>query len=107
MDITLIYLFIIYQLKHFVADYLLQGAYMLGKFKPGWDFIPPLAAHCAVHMAFTFCIVVFFVSPELAITLAVADFVIHFVMDRIKASPHMLGRYPKENPRFWWAPGMD
>lgn len=39
---TLFILLILFQIKHFVADYLLQGEYMLGKFKPGWSFLKPL-----------------------------------------------------------------
>lgn len=85
-------LLIIYQIKHFLADYPLQGKYMLGKFKPGWDFLGPLAAHCIVHGLFTFLIAKYcgYSSP---ITLAFIDFSIHFVMDRIKASPKYLGRF--------------
>lgn len=81
-----------YQFKHFLADFPLQGKYMLGKFKPGLDFLGPLTAHCAVHAGLTFGIV-WVCRPKLAVQLAITDFVIHFVMDRIKASPNMLGRF--------------
>jgi len=99
-------LLVVYQLKHFIADYPLQGTYMLGKFKPGWDFLGPLTAHCGVHAAMTFVIscVCFFVAYGLnfysllpvgvmSIILAATDFAIHFAMDRIKAGPKYLGRY--------------
>lgn len=99
-------LLVLFQIKHFLADYPLQGKYMLGKFKPqGW--VPPLAAHCGVHAAFTFLICIAFVRPELAIALSVFDFVIHFIMDRIKASPKMLGRYGMNDKKFWWSLGLD
>lgn len=101
------YLVLIYQLKHFIADYLLQGKYMLKKFAPGWEFVLPLAAHCAVHAVFTFAITAVFVPWLLAASLAAFDFVVHFIMDRIKASPRMLGRFTKDDPRFWWALGFD
>lgn len=85
-------LLVFFQIKHFVADYPLQGVYMLGKFKDkGW--ILPLSAHCAVHAIMTFCISVIYVSPLISLGLALLDFAIHFAMDRIKASPKMLGRY--------------
>ena len=90
--ITIFFLLVVYQLKHFIADYPLQGQYMLGKFKPGWEFVGPLAAHCLVHSTMTFVIVYAF-RPELAFQLAVFDFCMHFAMDRIKASPKLLGRY--------------
>lgn len=86
-------LLVIYQIKHFVADYPLQGKYMLGKFQAYPKFILPLLAHASVHAALTFAIAIFFKSVEVAIALALLDAGIHFVVDRIKASPDMLGRF--------------
>ncbi len=101
MNLDLIFiLLIVFQFKHFIADYPLQTPYMLGKFKDkGW--VLPLASHCAVHFLFTFFIVGLTLrsstSNQLGLTLmfglAVLDFMIHFIMDRIKASPKLLGRY--------------
>ncbi len=91
MLLTIFSLLIAYQFKHFIADSLLQGRYMLGKFKPGWDFIPPLAAHCGVHALFTLMIVLN-VKPEYW-WLAIVDFVVHFIMDRLKAGPRYMGRW--------------
>jgi len=99
-------LLVIFQGKHFVADYLLQGEYMLGKFKEvGW--VKPLAAHCGVHAGFTFFIASFWVSAPDALLLAVMDFLIHFTMDRVKASPRMWGRFKTDQKEFWWALGFD
>ena len=105
--ITIISLFIIFQLKHFIADYPLQSEYMLGKFKEnGW--IAPLAAHCGIHALFTMMIVgVFLDSFKFALMASAFDFSVHFLMDRIKASPKILGRYKMEDKKFWWALGLD
>lgn len=90
-------LLIAFQIKHFIADYPLQTPYMLGKFKDkGW--IKPLAAHCGVQALFTFLIAATALGWDknvglYVLGLSVLDFTIHFVMDRIKASPKMLGRY--------------
>lgn len=94
-------LLIIFQFKHFIADYLLQNKYMLGKFlKEGW--FVPLASHCGVHWLFTFTIAFItsmygdkrvFYSIMISAAIATMDFVIHMVMDRLKASPDLLGRY--------------
>jgi hypothetical protein len=131
-------LLVVFQFKHFIADYPLQGAYMLGKFKPGWDFVKPLAAHCAVHFALTFAIALCYSHKvTMALMVGLLDFMIHFIMDRVKASPKMLGRYkalsanemmailsnvPKmgetlvratfyptlrSNTLFWWSLGID
>ena len=105
-------LLVVFQFKHFLADYILQGTYMLGKFKDkGW--VLPLAAHCGVHLLFT-TVIAFSVFVHAALTTVTADFqstnlyiallmiagifglvdfIIHFVMDRIKASPKLLGRF--------------
>lgn len=91
----------IFQLKHFLADYLLQNEYMLGKFKKeGW--IKPLAAHCAVHAVLTSLILLIicpWLSFKLVLGLTFLDFIIHFIIDRIKASPFMLGRFDALNKR--------
>jgi hypothetical protein len=65
---------------------------MLKKFLPGTGFILPLLAHTAVHGLGTFLIAMS-VAPSLAIWLALLDMATHFVVDRIKASPNMLGRF--------------
>ena len=97
-------LLIVYQIKHFLCDYPLQTPYMLQKLNlTGWAV--PLAAHAAVHGAFTLAIVMF-VNPSLW-WLAIFDFAVHFTMDRIKASPNMLNRFGLEDKRFWWSLGFD
>lgn len=92
MTLTVLLLLIAYQIKHFICDYLLQGRYMLGKFKPYPDYIMPLFCHAMVHFAGTF-IIALFVVPQHAVLLASLDALIHFVVDRIKASPSLLGRF--------------
>jgi hypothetical protein len=90
-------LLVVFQIKHFIADYPLQTPYMLGKFKDkGW--IKPLSAHCGVQAIFTFLIAATALGWDkdvglYVLGLSALDFTIHFIMDRIKASPKMLGRY--------------
>lgn len=118
-------LLIAFQIKHFLADYPMQMPYMLGKFKDkGW--VKPLAHHCTVHAIMTFMIATLAVPNEsylwFCLGLALLDFSIHFIMDRIKASPHMLGQFKaltakdfpqatqqmkKANTYFWWSLGLD
>jgi len=67
---------------------------MLGKFKEkGWKL--PLTAHCAVHALATFMILSVFwaLTGKALFWLALFDFTAHFIMDRIKASPKLLGKY--------------
>lgn len=124
-------LWIVFEIKHFLADFILQGQYMLGKFKKGWDFALPLLAHCGVHFVFTIMII-YAVAPGME-WLAYIEFLVHFLMDRIKASPAMLGQFHclskremaeiqrtegtpvyeayrhflRSNKFFWWSLGLD
>jgi hypothetical protein len=99
-------LLVIFQIKHFLADFPLQRQYMLRKFSPGWDFILPLSLHCLVHAVITLTICLIF-NAQLW-WLAIFDFVVHFIMDRIKSGPRYLGRYSDMHTQsFWIAMGFD
>lgn len=108
---TVIVLLVVYQLKHFLADYPLQGPYMLKKFLGGWDWVKPLAAHAGVHAVFTFVVAgvylaiqnpgIYIILPALG--LAAFDFTVHFCMDRLKASPNLLGRFKALSPKEFMA----
>lgn len=99
-------LLLIFQLKHFIADFPLQFPYMLRKFRPGWDFVLPLTTHCLVHAAITLAIVLM-VNTELW-WLAIFDFIAHFIMDRIKSGPRYLGRFKDSTTTlYWFAFGFD
>lgn len=97
----------VFQVKHLIGDYVLQTGWMVaGKAKPGPGFIFPLAVHVAVH-AFTTFLIMLAVNPALWY-LALFDFAAHFVMDRIKSSPRLLGRFTDMNKTSFWIPfGVD
>lgn len=96
----------VYQVKHFLCDYPLQRPFMLRKGATGWAWVAPLISHAGVHAFFTFWIAFCF-KQHLALYLALFDFVVHFMVDRIKASPSILGRFTPAQPYFWWALGAD
>lgn len=103
---TLFILVVIYQVKHFLADYLFQHNYMLKKIRPGWDFVWPLALHCSVHALLTIGICLVF-RPQMW-WLAGLDFAVHFLMDRFRSGPRYLGRFNDINQSiFWWILGLD
>lgn len=106
MGIEMVFiLMVIFQFKHFFADYPLQGKYMLGKFKGGTEWILPLLLHCSVHAAFTLLICLW-INPALW-WLCFLDLTSHFIMDRIKASPNLLGKFKVEQRQFWINLGID
>jgi len=84
-------LLVLFQLKHFIADYPLQNKYMLQKFKPDWGCFVPLLVHASVHAAFTLAICLW-IAPHLW-WLALVDLITHFIMDRIKAGRKYLGKF--------------
>jgi hypothetical protein len=98
--------------KHLAADFSLQTLYMLGKGKPGLDFILPLSAHCAVHAGLSLVIILLF-NPSMY-WLAGVEFVLHFTIDRLKClykpwpagawSPELRGKYLSQ---FYTAFGVD
>jgi hypothetical protein len=100
MKLLFVLLFL-FQIKHFLADYPLQGEYMLGKFKPNWSFLGPLLAHVGVHATFTFTIAMFLVPWYVAVLLGLGDAAIHFTMDRIKAGPKYMGRWKPVTAKEW------
>lgn len=99
-------------IKHFICDFPLQTRYMLGKFGPFPQYVAPLAAHCLVHAAGTALIVIVLLDEDLggwklALGWASVDLLSHFVIDRIKASPNLLGRWKPNQNEFWLALGLD
>ncbi len=107
-DVQFIFLMlVVFQLKQLVGDYLLQTGWMVnGKAKQGAGFIFPLTVHVGVHAVSTLAIVMV-VNKDLWF-LALFDFAAHFIMDRIKSSPHMLGRFTDITKQSFWIPfGID
>lgn len=114
-------LLIVYQIKHFLIDFPLQANTKgsLGKFnEKGW--VKPLAVHTGHHAIGTFMIAgwwfVIMLGIEgqevylyymIALGLALFDFVVHFTMDRIKASPYLLGRFKYPDKWFFYSLGID
>lgn len=97
---------VIYQFKHFFADFFFQYNYMLKKVRPDWDFIGPLALHCSVHALLTLAICLFY-RAELW-WLSLVDFLLHFLTDRLRSGPRYLGRFNDPNTSvFWWVLGLD
>jgi len=91
---------VIFQVKHFLADFVFQNVYMLRKGSPSWSFVGPLSIHAGIHAFFTLAIVLY-ANPALW-ALSLLDFVIHFITDRIKAGPRYLGRFDDIHSKAYW-----
>lgn len=107
-DIQFVFaLLIVFQVKQFLGDYVFQTAWMVqGKSKAGPEFLYPLSIHVLVHAAMTFLILMV-VNKDLWYLVGL-DFVVHFIMDRIKSGPKLLGRFTDTTKSSFWIPlGFD
>lgn len=93
-------LLILFQLKQYLGDFVLQTKYMLQKGAEGWSFLYPLLLHSAIHGTMTM-LILFFVSPDYW-WFGIIDFLIHALMDWIKAAPQYLGRYNDIRTDLYW-----
>lgn len=89
--------------KHFIADFPLQTAYMLRKVQPtGWKL--PLLCHVLVHGALTGAVSLVFVSVTHALLFALLDAAVHFAVDTWKAR---FTHYQISQKGFWVSLGAD
>lgn len=102
-------LILAFQVKHFLGDFAFQtGPMVMGKGAPGWQFAKPLSIHCLIHSVLTTIVLAAF-SILSFWPLIVIDFVIHFIIDRLKSGPRYAGRVKmNESPQlFWFFFGLD
>ena len=95
-----------FEIKHFIADYLLQPKWLLeGKGdlrKPGGY------AHAAVHGVFSLLVLIVFGTPLwLAAALFVAECVVHYVLDYAKIHYSRGVDIEKDAARYWALHGVD
>lgn len=101
MNNFILLMFIGLEIKHFIADYLLQFAWMI-KGKQSFSH-PGGYVHAAVHVVGTVIILKIAALPALIIVpIAIAEFVVHYALDYGKV------RFGKDisstkNPRMYWA----
>jgi Protein of unknown function (DUF3307) len=84
MNKELLVVLILFHIKHYFGDFVLQSNYMLGKGKGGVAWILPLSAHCAVHAILSLFIILV-VTPSL-FWLVGLEFIAHFLIDKLKVS---------------------
>jgi hypothetical protein len=91
--------------KHVVADFLLQNAWMAkGKdAKQGWAL--PLLAHCAIHGVIATAI--FAIVVPRFWYFGLIDFAIHITIDRAKGWCVAHFDVTSEKRWFWWLIGID
>lgn len=94
------------EVKHFVADYLLQTGWMIaGK---GQLLAPGGYAHAGLHALLSALVLLILGTPLIAsLGLAVAEFIVHYALDYAKAA-YGHGVDPDQDAqRFWALHGLD
>ena len=102
-------IFAAFLVKHFLADFPLQFPFMvIGKGKEK-DWILPLFAHASIHGILTFLILIVVTKNVLfSLSVSLLEIIVHLSIDRVKASPYLLGRFKDTSkPVFWWCLGLD
>ena len=115
LAIEMVGLLFLFEVKHFLADFVFQSKYMLRKVHGDWTFFIPLTAHAGVHGIWTFVGLLIYMAGSIeksfigiCFVLGVFDGVTHFFIDRLKAGPRYLGRYKDvQTSIFWWCIGLD
>jgi len=104
---TLFYLLLALQLKHFIIDFPLQTKYQWSN-KGTWGH-PGGILHAALHALGTFTVLFMFIeNAQLSLYLALADGFIHYHIDWAKMKLNAaMGWGPTTHPEFWVLLGLD
>jgi hypothetical protein len=89
------------EIKHYIADYVLQPGWMLaGK---GNIFHPGGYAHAGVHAVFSLIVLLAMGAPwALSLALCAGEFVVHYALDYSKII-YSQGVHPDNKPQRYWA----
>lgn len=99
---TIVSVYLLFRLKHFMADYVLQTSAMARGKEQAVGWVGALCAHAAIHACGTTAIVLAF-APKLW-WLGILDFLLHAAIDKSKC---LWGCRQPSEPAFWWAHGLD
>jgi hypothetical protein len=103
---TLFYLLIALQLKHFIIDFPLQTRYQWSN--KGTYGHPGGILHAALHGLGTGAILLYFTgNGSLAVLLAALDTIVHYHIDWAKMRINARMGWTPANPNFWVLLGLD
>lgn len=103
MSLEILLALLFFNIKHLLGDFVFQNTYMvLGKGAGGWKFVKPLSLHCLVHVVLSTGIVCLLLDTGF-LWFVPLEFVVHFIIDRLKSGPHYGGRFSMNgNPKMFW-----
>lgn len=102
---NIFYFFILFQMKHFIADFILQNNRIASQ--KGSNFFY-LFLHSFHHAILTFMIVIFFKQNYyLGFILSFIEIFSHSAIDFLKANKSLLGKFAYPSKLFWVFLGFD
>lgn len=103
---TLIWLLLALQIKHFIFDFYWQPPFMWRN-KGTFGHIGGIV-HSGVHALATFVILCFFTIPTLALVIAILEFAAHYFTDWAKMNINRIkGWTATTHNEFWQLTGLD
>lgn len=106
IEITAITLLGLLQVKHFLADYVLQNSYILENRRRILH--PAGYIHAFIHVALTAGLLMFFTGDvKLISMIAAGEFVFHVLVDLAKDNWLHSRKLNSSNAEFWWVQGLD
>jgi hypothetical protein len=102
---ALVFWMTVFAVKHVIGDFFLQTSWMaMGKdAKSGWAL--PLLVHVSIHGGLA--LVILLVLAPRFWYLAIADFVVHLIIDRAKGFCVATFNVTSDHQWFWWLIGID
>ncbi len=98
-------LLLVFALKHFVADFLLQTNWIAHGKERAQGWFGPLTIHVLCHAGLTLCIALA-VAPRLW-WLAPVELVVHACIDHSKTLIGARIKCTAKNAQYWWLLGFD
>jgi len=94
------------QIKHLIADFFLQNSKMIMGREVYWHL--GRAQHAGIHAIFSTLVLGIFGTPLVPLlAIVVAEFIIHFHIDWLKARYSVNRNLQPDQPLYWYAMGTD
>lgn len=104
MSLELLFLLIGLNVKHFLADYVLQTSELVQLKKKHFKY---LLVHCLHHALATFVVLIFFAPLPVAFLFAALDLILHTLIDSSKSYIPYFDRFKPPTQAYFNVLGLD
>lgn len=102
---AILVLLVLFQIKHFLADFIFQTEYMAAN--KGTFLHPGGVQHSLIHALFTLGILLIFTIPVAAILFSIIDLLLHYFIDFFKMNINERKCLTPYQRHFWVLLGFD